>query len=64
MKHLSRNEMKKVMGGYPPNWGTCTAKCGNGAIINACSCEAASSFCGFGGGGLESCSCQGNPTCD
>lgn len=63
MKRLSRNEMKKVMGGNPPNWGTCEVVCGNGAHLQACSCQQAAVFCSFYGDGVQSCSCYGNPIC-
>jgi bacteriocin-like protein len=62
-KVMSQNEMKKVMGGYPPDWGSCTVSCG-GAVFNTCSCEAGAIFCASGGHTVTSCNCSGNSTCD
>ncbi len=65
MKHLSRNEMKKVMGGNPSG---CVVICYNEPLhqtypISICDCASAQATCSWGGWTVLSCSCSGRP-CD
>ncbi len=67
MKKLSRDEMKKVMGGYVSEVG-CVAVCCSGggggcegagsATFYAANCEDASAFCSNSGGSMSSCRCR------
>ena len=68
MKKLSRDEMKKVMGGFAPPEG-CVAVCCSGggggceggygqATFYAANCEDASAFCSNSGGSVVSCVCR------
>jgi hypothetical protein len=56
MKTLSRDEMKKVMGGIVPPEG-CVAVCG-GATFYAENCEDAGLYCSNSASPMESCRCR------